>query len=517
MTSTQNFDICFFGTPHGFEQTTLNGGFSLDLIRILEFDITTISPTLGEKFIRVVERTIAGDFYRFICIYTSALEKDSSRPGGYCGVSIIFKNTNSPDPITTINVLNELINSLYSTGTNGGRFVNSISNIFRSLPIPNDLKILTGNLSKSISPSYQKISTSTILITAGDGMVFPNLAYALNFLNTSYICSRFADVCIVPVNLAGKLASKINNEFVDLLTALKLTSNFDLKINNEIVDLRSKNNIANNDLISLKKNLDANLIKIKDMELQISSYQRSAFFTSTPQTDTNLKPTDAEVGKTHDSKIKIASPVKVNAPNDRSFSKVNDKNTLNKNVNNDDGLFSFLLKYFILPALCFISIVIVVLYLSMSGVVESYYNKINNLFITDKSYKKNEGKELAVNDDKLSNYQQSIIEKQNQKQAQLNKQVCDVEMSKQKNSYIFTSDVPTTDGLSDVANLIALEFCAPLSGCQSNLIQSMKSLNPDLIEPKNLLNKEIKVDIISDCDIQDRKFKLINPKSARKK
>jgi hypothetical protein len=85
-----------------------------------------------------------------------------------------------------------------------------------------------------------------------------------------------------------------------------------------------------------------------------------------------------------------------------------------------------------------------------------------------------------------------------------------------KLSYFFTPTGSTKDGLTELAENIALDFCPPLNGCQNQLLQLLRSKNPELIDTKDLKGSEVKVDIIQTCEIKDQRFKLATSKQTKK-
>ena len=519
MNNKLNFDICFFGTPHGFEQATVHGGFSLDLIRVLEFDITKFDPSPGEKFLRVVERSIAGDFYRFISIYTSAQEKDSSRPGGYCGVCLILKNTNSPDPTITLRVLDELLNSLYSIGTNNGKFLFKITQIFTKIPIPNDFKTLTNNLITSDAPAYQKLTNNTLLLTTGEGMSFPNPAYALSYVCNSYLASRFLDVCVIPsVRLANKIASKPTENIIDFISSSRIVSNSDRKLLLDYSDTKLKNNSLQSSLTSAEKALEVSNQKIKSLEHKIellSPKEVKRDPSADKSNPSNLVPNPSDKSTTL---VKVAPRAEIKSSlNNRTSA----KNSPTSQVSDSEtSLFSLFVIF-----CC--SVVIFSLAILAGDAIFNDGSTLANIrknYFNDPPIKKTNIQNQPVQplgDAELERGRSQVS------QVEVNKNLVDqVKTQKEKIqcsswdqpklSYLFTPTGSTKDGLSELAENIALDFCPPLNGCQSQLLQLLRSKNPELIDAKDLKGNEVKVDIISSCDVKDQRFKAASSKQAKK-
>jgi hypothetical protein len=44
----------------------------------------------------------------------------------------------------------------------------------------------------------------------------------------------------------------------------------------------------------------------------------------------------------------------------------------------------------------------------------------------------------------------------------------------------------------------------------------LKSKNPELIDTQDLKGREVKVDIINECEIKDQRFKPVTPKQVKK-
>jgi len=517
-----NFDICFFGTPHGFEQATVQGGFSLDLIRILEFDITKFDPSPGEKFLRVVERNISGDFYRFISIYTSAQEKDSSRPGGYCGVCLILKNTNSPDPSITLKVLDELLNSLYSIGTNNGKFLFKVTQIFTKIPIPNDFKTLTNNLITSDAPTYQKLTNNTLLLTTGEGMSFPNPAYAISYVCNSYLASRFLDVCIIPsIKLANKIASKPRENLIDFISSSKIISNFDRKLLLDYSETKIKNNSLEASLTLTEKALDTTNQKIKSLEQQIDLLKPKEVkkdLSSEISKPSSQVPNSSAALTTS---VKVAPRAEVkSSENNRSASKSQSITP----PNSENYLGSKVLRWIVIFFGCIVvfslAFVLTDIGLNDGATIES----IRKNFSQDVTLNKNKTPPQPAQNQRAtqseversdSNKSDSSKAPSDNAQPQKNKIQC-LSWDYQKISYLYTPSVSTKDGLAEVADSIALDFCSPLNGCQNQLVQLMKSKNSDLIDIKDLKGIEIKVDIIQTCEIKDQRFKLATSKQTKK-
>ena len=501
--TSPNFDICFFGTPHGFEQITVQGGFALDVKRLLDFDTSKLEPSLGDNFLRVIERSYGGNFYRIISIYTPALEIDSFRPGGFCGVALILQNSSVSDSLLIVKLLVELLNSLKSLTTVNGKFRCNIRDVFSQLKIPSELNNLKNSLAADRADLSKVISNSTLFITAGKGLDFPSIVSCLNFVKTTHIASRFIDVCVIPDGLiaeSGTYKSKANS--IDLSNAFILITANESKTIAELNITTARLNELNLKVNSLTSELDNAKSRLSLAEGQLSTVTNI----SNTFSFTNESPT---IRTSNVQPIKISSPnISKSAPTGQKLASSSEaiKNSKSFDNQNTESYSDFSI-YLILYIIGFIALV----FLLYFGFSYYFQNDSSSRGILNSSRSRSPSSQTQVQPVDISSTMASEPSPNNAGEMSVSsppkpqtKLICN-SFDSPKNDYIYKPLESTKIGFTDVANTI-IDLCPPLKGCEDNLKEELVKNNPDFRNINDLKGQIIKVKITNECVISEIGF-----------
>lgn len=502
--TTPNFDICFFGTPHGFEQVTVQGGFSLDLMRLLDFDTSRVEPSLGDNFFRVIERSYGGNFYRIVAFYTPAFEIDSLRPGGFCGVALIFQNSTVSDSLLIAKLLVELLNSLIALTTINGKFKCNIRDIYSQLKIPAELNNLKNSLITDRSDFSKVLSNSTLFVTAGKGLDFPSLLTCFNFINTTHIASRFIDICVIPEGaIAEKGSYKIKANSTNFLNSVVLISANESKTAYELNVATAKLNESNSKFYALSSELDITKSKLSLAEGKISSLVNSS-----PLTNLTFPSSTPNAPIPQPTRISPASSIKATVANQKfaSSSEAIKKAKSFENEKNDDGydLLNIIFYAFIIGSLCVSAFFITSYFMNWdfsnskptSAAPRTPAKAINNQTTVVETPTSSASQQLS-DTGSLNN---SASSAKNQI-----KPSCNL-VENTKIDYSFQTQESTKYGFSEIAEIVTADLCPPLKGCEQNIKDDLIRLNPRLTNSKDLKNEIIKIQVDSTCDIRDTRF-----------
>ncbi len=515
--NTNSFDICFFGTPKGFEQVTVQGGFSLDLMRLLDFDTSRVEPVTGENLWRILERNYSGNSYRIIALYTPVFEIDSLRPGGFCGVALIFKNAYVSDAQIIPSLLSELLQSLIALSINNGKFKSFIKDVFANIKIPAELSRLKNSLVTGRNNDAVKVlSNSTLFITAGKGLDFPSIAGCLNFLLNTQLASRFNDVCIIPEGpLIDKSAFRSKANSLSFLNAVNLLSISESKLTTEFNLSLKKNNELNILNTTLRSELEAANAKLSGLELQLnllnsskpSAVSSSASTIPAFTSRQSIPPTQNNFDRPTQSSNKLASSneaIKNTKLTERTIPK------------SDSGLFSLVF-----------SIAAFVLLLCGAFYGTIYLMNSDFSFSTSQPSKakveNTEKQQARVSSSHASEDQKAIVSvDKNLPSISTNSSPpvpshlpasCSY-MEATKIDYLFKRQDQSLKNLNDVAKFLTLDLCTPLKGCEKSIVEDMVNINPSISRSKEISDEPLKIRVADICEIRDPQFTV--QKSRRK-
>ena len=131
-----DFEVCFFGTPDGFECVSLFKPLDYKIQRVL--DLHTPRFGLAEfEILRVSHKIVDGDLYKIVGIYSNAFEIKLQRGGCFIGTAFLFKNCFLQDIDATLSSLETLhVNFKQAALKQNSKFSKSIQSAAAEIAVP---------------------------------------------------------------------------------------------------------------------------------------------------------------------------------------------------------------------------------------------------------------------------------------------------------------------------------------------------------------------------------------------